>query len=105
VVPFVTTTASGKPGLPWWSPAATRTNPAVLIKNANHGTTITSDGKPERLNADGTVSLAEASARHEAEQHGAAVIGWPAAAGIAAIVVLGLGTAWQLRRRRLAGAA
>jgi hypothetical protein len=107
VVPFVTKTASGKPGLPWWSPAATtRANPAVLIKNANHGTTTTSDGRPERLNADGTVSLAEASARDDAEQQkGSAVIGWPAGAGIGAIVVLGIGTAWQLRRRRMGGVA
>ena len=104
MVPFVTTTPTGTPGIPWWSPAA-RASTAQLVKNGGHDSDSTAEPQALRLNADGTVALASASAHHRTGGPGSGVTGWPAAVGIGAIAALGLATGWQLRRRRAGGAA
>jgi hypothetical protein len=104
VVPFVTTTPTGTPGVPWWSPAAHATT-AQLIRSGGHGNSETTTPQALHLNADGTVALAAASAHHRSGGPGSGVTGWPAAVGIGAIAALGLATVWQLRRRRAGGAA
>jgi hypothetical protein len=89
VVPYRTTTPTGKPAVPWWKRSAA--SPAALALHTK--------SPAQRLNADGTVALASASAQTQPHD-GSAVSGWPALAGIAAIGVLALGTGWQLRRRK-----
>jgi hypothetical protein len=105
VVPYVTTTPTGTPGVPWWSTAGTHATTAQLIRSGGHNSSGSATPQALRLNADGTVALASASAHHRAGGPVSGVAGWPAAVGIGAIAALGLATAWQLRRRRAGGAA
>jgi hypothetical protein len=95
VVPYVTAKATGRSSAPWWSTAASH---ATQVAAHRSGGPVNST-QPLRLNADGTVALASASARTDRHNASSAVTGWPAAVGIAAIAVLALGTGLQLRRR------